>query len=711
VTLGDNGEHTYFVMTSDGGAALSSALHQYALADDLEGAKGSYSTIFDKVDSLAPYGPEDRRGVGLGAVPADGTEFVVDISVWPSDDYAEARRRAEVVQSVITRSNGSLVHAPQVSARVTVIRVSINTDGLEDLLATSVVEKIRTPPVPYMDPSDWQDISLADMELHHIEGSGVGVLDDVPATGHPLLGSLVASVDEFGPAGHVWQAQGHHGTLVTGRILYPRLQESLRDHTPFEAVGHVRIARVLEPDPADPSRTRFAGGDLGEPPHIVVRRAIEYLAETYGVRVFNVSIGYDEPYDGSHVGEFTETVDELVRERDIVIVVPAGNIPASFTGTTASGHHGGHDYPLHLDADEHRIAEPGPAALTVCVGSVAHSDAPREWNPPRLGNKAVAPVGGVSPFSRSGPGVGHIKSHSNKPDFVHDGGNWVVTDTGNLVLEDHGVSVISTALDPSGRLFRAANGTSFAVPMVARAAADILHEYPDSSANLVRALLGASATNANLEAAKITDIATRRRLYGLGKPAVETARLSGESRVTMTFDGEMAVDSVAIHPVPVPEAFARTHSKTRRVRVSMAYDPPVRRQRRDYLASTMQVDLFRAMSLDELRQLVGKQVRGNATPMITDRRRVSLEPGPDHVRSSTLHVRSWEPRQLNVDDGETYYLVVTNTTKPWARSKTDYATQKYALSVVLEDEGRLDLDLFSLVTEEVQSKIRARVRI
>lgn len=56
------------------------------------------------------------------------------------------------------------------------------------------------------------------------------------------------------------------------------------------------------------------------------------------------------------------------------------------------------------------------------------------------------------------------------------------------------------------------------------------------------------------------------------------------------------------------------------------------------------------------------------------------------------------------------YIVVTNTTKPWARNKTDYATQKYALSIVLEDEGRLELDLFSLVTQQVQPEVRARLR-
>src|SRR2546430_17612433 len=61
------------------------------------------------------------------------------------------------------------------------------------------------------------------------------------------------------------------------------------------------------------------------------------------------------------------------------------------------------------------------------------------------------------------------------------------------------------------RSFRAACGTSFAVPAVARCAADVLAAYPDSSANLVRALVAASAREPT-GAQTINDITTRRRL-------------------------------------------------------------------------------------------------------------------------------------------------------------------------------------------------------
>lgn len=712
-TLGEDGEHTYFVLSHDDGATLQSALIAYSAAEDRHGAKGPLGTVFDKIEGLEPYGPIDRRGVGLDELPSDASSFVVDVSVWPADDYAEARRRADVIEAVVALSGGELVHPSQVSSRVTVVRVRVTCTGLDDLLSTSVVENVRTPPVPFMDPSDWQDISLEDIRIEQVPGTAVGILDDAPATGHPMLAPpMVASVDEFGPEGYLWPPQGHHGSLVTGRVIYPRMERALRAHEAFEAVGQVHVARVLEPDPQNPLATRFAGGELGQPPHLIVRQAIENLAVNYGVRVFNLSIGYRDPYDGRHVNELTETLDDLARELDIVVVVPTGNIPANaIDGMTPSGRHGGHDYPAHLDTPQHRLSEPGPAALAICVGSLAHSDAPRDRNPPRLGDRAVAPVGGVSPFSRSGPGVGTIQSFSNKPDFVEEGGNWVTTDSGGLLLEDPGVAIISTALAENGRLFRAASGTSFAVPLVARAAADVLDEYPDSSANLVRALLGASASNRGLRAESITDLSVRRRRYGLGRPMTHAARVSDAQRVTMTFDGEMTVDTVVIHAVPVPEDFARTRSSSRRLRVALAYDPPVRRQRREYLASTMQIDLYRSVSLDDLSKIVGKQDIATPEPMLKDRRRVSkLFPGVDHVRSSTLQVREWEPKQLNVDDGETYYLVITNTTRQWARERDDYNNQRYALAVVLEDEGRLDLDLFALVTQRVQPEVRARLR-
>ena len=98
----------------------------------------------------------------------------------------------------------------------------------------------------------------------------------------------------------------------------------------------------------------------------------------------------------------------------------------------------------------------------------------------------------------------------------------------------------------------------------------------------------------------------------------------------MIFDGDMAVDTVVIHPIPIPELFAQGRSATRIVQVALAFDPPVRRQRREYLAGAMQLDLYRAIDIDDLADIVSRQDPDDPNPPIRDRRRVRvLKPGPD----------------------------------------------------------------------------------
>jgi hypothetical protein len=72
------------------------------------------------------------------------------------------------------------------------------------------------------------------------------------------------------------------------------------------------------------------------------------------------------------------------------------------------------------------------------------------------------------------------------------------------------------------------------------------------------------------------------RAFGYGHPNREAAISCGQNRAVMVFDGTIDADTTSIHPIPIPEAFARGKS-TRRITVALAYDPPVRRQRREYL--------------------------------------------------------------------------------------------------------------------------------
>ena len=186
--------------------------------------------------------------------------------------------------------------------------------------------------------------------------------------------------------------------------------------------------------------------------------------------------------------------------------------------------------------------------------------------------------------------------------------------------------------------------------------------------------------------------------------AVESLRY----QVVMTFDGDIEVDTSVIHPIPVPEEFARGTSD-RSISIALAYDPPTRRFRREYLASRMRFDLYRAIDLHELEEIVKKQpTSGTRLGLPRDRRRVqNLKPSPRVVGNSTLQVRRWHaasPESLDPNDGDTYYLVVTHLSEPWAElAEQNYHHQRYALAVELEDRSRQRVNILERVRERVRT--------
>lgn len=686
-------------MSEDNGTALSAAISNYS-------SRGALHTFFNAVNDIEPYGPDDRRGAGVRDLTGFSGTIVVDVALWAASNHAEAVQRASTVESVLASSQGRVL-LRSTSARRNFLRVEVDEQGLQDLLEISVVEVVRTPPVPFLDFREWRDLSLDELILSKESSATVGVLDDAPATAHPLLEGLIQSVDSLAPEGYQWQMQGHHGTEVVGRVLYPNLAEEIRELRPIAAVGTVRVVRILEPDPhrAD-SPPMFAGYDF---PHEIVSQAIRHLHDTYGVRIFNLSVGYAEPFDDLHVGPLTETIDDLVRELNIVIVVPTGNTGTTMDGRTDSGHHVLHDKPEYFFSPEYRLAEPGPAALAVTVGSMALSGAPAEI-PNRYGWQAVSVQDELSCFSRTGPGLGTAVKRMNKPDVSHYGGNLVINDSGYIVRNDPGTGMVTPSYrSGDGRLFASVIGTSFAAPAVARVAADIAHAYSDSSANLIRALLvsGAAPT---APASTIGDLHRRKGMYGNGRPSSRRSIDSEAKRTTMTYDGAMPIDTVQIHPLPLPEIFRRGSGGERTITVALAFDPPVRRQRREYLASSMKLDIYRNIDPDELAEMLIKQDPDDAMDLIKDKRRLKMTPGSNSFTNSTLQLRQWTARNSFTDDDETFFIVVTHKAQTWARSSPDYETQSYALAVTLEDQNLVQADLHQLLTQQVRVPARVRVR-
>lgn len=705
--LGDTTDWTYFVVPLESDASTFAAdLARYEAG---EGPK-VLEKFFGDITDIEPYGPADRRGPGLPEGEFEGT-VVVDALLWPSPDTQEAARRLGDVRKVLARTEGEML-ASDHRALTTMARVRVTATGLDALLGLMAAERVRAPLAPFLEPSDWINAASDDLDSEPPIDVTVGVIDDGIHAGHPLLTHLIVHQVNV-PDDREWLDPTEHGSMVAGLAAYGDVETALRDHTAFPSPARLAVARVLEPDPADRSRTRFP---TEEPEHVVIEAAVRALHDK-GARIINISITDVDAYSGPHVSIWTETLDRLARELDIVLVVSAGNRLPAASGEVAPGVHVHSDYPTYALDPDARIAEPAVAANVVTVGSIARSSASaRHGGRSDPQDLAIAHVNELSPFSRTGPGVnGTSQLGAIKPEFVHHGGNMVWSRMGVNGV-DPGAATVSTALSSTGRLFACSSGTSFAAPRVARCAAAILDRYPAASANLIRALLGISAKVPEEAATQFTDSTEAYRAFGYGLPDARRAVESDSNRAVLIHEGEIATNTVVIHPIPMPAVFT-TGKSDRSITVSIAYDPPVRRQRREYIAGHLGLDFYRGKTLDEVEAVVRKQEKGASIPLPTGRLRIAgkLQPGAQTCGASTLQVRHWRARaadSLSPDDTDTYYLVIRHMCEAWSAGLADaYDAQRYALVVQLEDRTRVEIDLYATLAAQLQVQQQARLRL
>lgn len=712
VQLGEGPDWSYFVLaSSEARDTLRQLFNDYAASgDDGEGwehAK-SWSNFVRDLTGLEFYGPGDRFHPSLNDLTFERLELL-DVSIWPSESQIEAQRRIDVVQQLITDSAERVDNIRTVATdsrpETTMMRIRADRELLDRLLRTSVIELIRQPPRPRITVSDlFRDLDIGGPDA---ESGPVGVIDDGVVTANRYLGDVVVSSSSF-PEDYEFRPPSDHGTAVAGLAAYGDFETSIVNGTPLPSPHLIVHARVLEPD--DVGHTRFAPTQLH---HVTIADAIRWLAEN-GARVIIASISDPYAYDGPLIDEWTQVVDRLARELNVVIVVPTGNTVKPFGEIMPCGCcHALNDYPHYLEHPEARLASPGIGSIVVTVGSVAPDGAPG-GDPARL---PIASPGMPSPFTRVGPGPGRTRDGARKPEFVAVGGNWSYDRTmHNVDDKDPSTNVVSTTRPNGTRQLAVFSGTSFSAPRVAHAIASIADRYPDASANMLRALAAIGArrsealNNVDFEELSSLDVGA------YGSINVERAIASGGARVVLMHDGEMVTDSVTIHRIPIPQRFLEG-STPRAIRIALAYDPPVRRQRREYIAGSMTFDLVRGSSLRDLdkryrRQPTRAQSDESGTPRFDlPAGRLTLSPGVTQFYNNTLICRRFRTATDWDEDVQDYFVVVVHQRSSWSPAqKASYTEQRYALAVEMYDEVRGDLDLYAMVRARLRGQARVRTR-
>ena len=678
-------------------------------------------------EGMQLWGRTDRIGPRLASAVGSEAEsvdpdylYVVDVELWHQGTDDLARAAVDSMRILVNDGlrDGESLHDSFVGSSLCLVRLAVRGNKLDALLSLDIVAEVELPPQPVFDP--WKAYRTTKRDFPEpppppVGGPSVCVVDSGIVSNHPLLAANVGGATSVRSGEDTPADENGHGTAVAGIAVYGSVRDSYGAGA-FASAITLYSAKVLN-----------AANEFDDRKLIIsqMRDAIEaFRIQPYSCRVFNMSFGSPAAWfqDSDRQSLWAEQLDILARELDVVIVVSAGNQSLGRASNAEDAERVLTTYPSLLFEPECGLCEPATAAIAVTVGGVAEHSV--QSVPLKRKEKdiqiAVAAVGEPTPTSRVGLGL----NAAIKPEFVGVGGNLSFEGFSGQreVKRDAGLAVMSLSHQPTKRLFAFDNGTSLAAPQVSRAAAIALANLRETfdtepSANLVRAVLASTAEVPSVEEDRVGAVDAEHaamRCYGYGQIDEEVLEASADRRVTLVAEEEIALDTFAIFEVPSPPEF-RAARGAKRVIVTLAFDPPVRRRRAGYIGVKMDHALFRGKTVDEIaeayRQLSSQETKaaeaaGGVPGAFQSPYRCKLKPGPKFLASSTLQRSAWTFQRENTDYGETWYLVV-KAQRTWAPES--FTSQRFGVTVTLEaDEPRLYSLVFNRIRLRQQQRARAR---
>lgn len=657
----------------------------------------NYAGLVGRIDGIGGLAPRARLGPKIKAEGfteaeelQDDVRYILDIELWEFGTRPQREAKVAEIERFLIAQGGA-VYDTYIGPSITVIRAEATGRGLRPLLGVPEIASIDRPPEPDLEaqPIVALDAGGVPPVLMPAEGAPIiGVLDS-GVNDHPLLNGLVVGRhlgEGIVDAADVWG----HGTSVAGAALFGDLRDAISAGA-LEPVGRLAVAKVVGDNGRFPERRTVPR---------VMDTAIRTLHADLGCRLFVLSLGdTNANLAQGRVGPWAAILDALARELDVLIVVSAGNRGRPRPFMAATSEELVTVYPTYLLEPENRLAEPAGAANVITVGSVAGGTG---LDARHAHDASVRPIthewGEPSPFTRVGPGAGGVR----KPDIVDLGGTAVfdvpsVSLAGAPRLPAAGVITLNHRY--TEQFLTTAAGTSFAAPLLIHKAARLLRRMPDASANLLRALLVGAARSPDAFDRRLAAMtsAERVRIGGNGVVDPSRAAYSDDHRVVLYAEDALEMDQFAAYRLPIPPEFRTGGDRT--IRVSLAYDPPVRRIRNDYLGTKMDFRLLRGIDEAELFEHFrdrDKALEG-AAPAVPGRFKCKLQPGSDERANNTLQTASVTFKRDTREYGEVYYLVV-RCLSHWAVDQV--FDQRFA--VVVELEHQPEIRIYNRVRERVQ---------
>jgi subtilisin family serine protease len=639
-----------------------------------------YAGLVAAIETVSLLKASDRIGPSLQAAgfvePKDfvaADSYVLDFELYHPPTQQEADIFVYRLKQAL--ASGGTILSTYSGHQMLIARVECNGIAVRAALDLPEVAVAEIPPQPDLVAEDITEIDIEQLSPGNPPAEDaivIGIIDSGVNFGHPLLASTEAGAITLDPTWSVSDVVGH-GTSVASIAAFGDIAARVAAKN-FDAQFRIASARVVTDSGQFPK---------DKPVPDLMEQAIIKLHTDYGCRIFNISLGNAKRiYKGGKPDPWDATLDALARDLDILIIVSAGNrddLTNSYNDGIVTA------YPQYLLTDASRIIDPATAAIALSVGAIAHANGLEAADEELAGVRPICGANEPSPFTRTGPGVrGMIK-----PDFIDFGGNAVWDGpTGALVNgnQKEAAGIWTMHHKPIEKLFRARSGTSFAAPNLAYKAALLLSHFPTASANLLRSLLALSASTPKAVALRTRGLNDKVALMvcGYGVSNADHAATSDDGRVVLFAEDELLLDHFAVFEIPIPAEFQTTKG-TREIKVALAFDPPVRHTRADYLGTTMGWRLLRGAKEADVFDRYRKWTKEEGKPPEFPSKLVCpTDIGSDLREYGTLQIGTYRGKTDISKYGDKYYLAVW-CSRRW--TPTTIENQRYALSVQLRHEN------------------------
>jgi hypothetical protein len=412
--------------------------------------------------------------------------------------------------------------------RESLTELVMQTDQLAELRIAQEVAGFWTRESNRPAQRAWVDDLLGRIELHDASVK-ICILDSGVDNGHPLLQPILANGDcltidpTWGTADvSAISGFGGHGTLMAGIAAFGDLQLAMEGQGAIP-IRHRLCAVKLIPRVGQSPKELW--GDFTSQ---AVSRAEQSNADQ--VCIFCLAVTASEDIDRGKPSSWSGVVDNLAFGDETIkrlMILSSGNINDP-------------EYWTHYPEQNREWSVQNPAQSWNALTIGAFTEKARIQDTRFQGHSAVAPVGGLSPFS-STSNLWERRKWPIKPEVVFEGGNVSKSMTdGVMACDQHeDLEILSTSKNFMHRYFDTFGGTSPSSAKAAWLAAQIAVRYPNAWPETIRGLIVHSATWTEAMLAQFqvnlrskTSVHDLLRSCGYGVPSVDRALNSFENAFT-----------------------------------------------------------------------------------------------------------------------------------------------------------------------------------